>query len=170
MIYVTHDQVEAMTMADRIVVLRAGRVEQVDTPLALYNRPANLFVAGFIGAPSMNLIGAQALGSGRIRLEGGPELDLPGLPLPASGSLTLGLRPQHLRLADPAAAPLRARVDLIEALGAETVVHAHLEQGAKILAVLPGQPRLRRGDPVGFTVDPTDLHAFGPDGTRLPGF
>jgi ABC-type sugar transport system ATPase subunit len=169
MVHVTHDQVEAMTMADRIVVLRAGRIEQVDTPLNLYNRPANLFVAGFIGAPGMNMFGAT-MARGRARLEGGPELDLSGLPLPASGAVTLGIRPQHLLLSEGVEADLTAKVDLIEALGSETVVHATLNEGAKLLAVLPGQPALARGDVVGFDVDPAMVHAFGADGMRLVGF
>ncbi len=170
MIHVTHDQVEAMTMADRIVVLRAGRVEQVDTPLNLYNRPANLFVAGFIGAPGMNLWGAEALGANRVRLDGGRELHLPGLALPASGRLTLGLRPQHLRLSD-GDGDLTANVTLIEALGAESVVHADLPDGAgKVLAVLSGQPVLHKGDAIALTFDPASLHGFDASGRRLPGF
>ncbi len=170
MVHVTHDQVEAMTMADRIVVLRAGQIEQVDTPLNLYNRPANLFVAGFIGAPGMNLIAAEMLGQGRARLASGPVVSLAGLPLPDIGAVTLGLRPQHLELAAVGRASLTARVVLIEALGAETVVHADLGEGARVLAVLPGQPALARGDAVGFGFDPARLHAFGRDGQRLPGF
>ncbi len=161
MIHVTHDQVEAMTMADRIVVLRAGLVEQVDRPLDLYNRPANLFVAGFIGAPGMNLLGAEASG-GVARLDAGPPLPLEGLP---QGRLTLGLRPQHLRL--EAEGPLAVRVALTEALGSETVVHATLEEGARLLAVVPGQPHLQRGDVARFGFDRAALHVFDAQGRRL---
>jgi len=96
MIHVTHDQVEAMTMADRIVVLRAGKVEQVDTPLNLFNHPANLFVAGFIGAPGMNLWSATGENGG-VRLDSGAHIALPGAALPNAAKLTVGLRPQHLR-------------------------------------------------------------------------
>ena len=164
MIHVTHDQVEAMTMADRIVVLRAGRIEQVDTPLNLYNRPANLFVAGFIGAPGMNLWPAEALGVGRILLRDGPTLSAPGAP--PAGAMTVGLRPHHLRLNDDG--PLATEVTLIEALGSETVVHARLAGGgAPLLAVVPGQTALRRGDKATFGFDPADLHIFGSDGARL---
>jgi ABC-type sugar transport system ATPase subunit len=166
MIHVTHDQVEAMTMADRIVVLRAGKVEQVDTPLNLYNRPANLFVAGFIGAPGMNLWSATAHPDGAL-LEGGVDLPLAGLPLPASGKVTLGLRPQHLRLQSDG--PLQARVSLIEALGAESVVHGELPGGTRILAVLPGQPDLKPGAVIPLGFDPADLHVFDAAGQRLPG-
>ena len=170
MIHVTHDQVEAMTMADRIVVLRSGQIEQVDTPLNLYNRPANLFVAGFIGAPGMNLWSAEATGAGTVRLAGGPELALPALPLPAGGRLTLGLRPQHLRLADDAGTPaFEAEVRLVEALGSETVVHSTLAEGAPLLAVLPGQPGLKRGDRVRLHFDPVSAHAFDSEGRRLAG-
>ncbi|MDP2087502.1 MAG: sn-glycerol-3-phosphate ABC transporter ATP-binding protein UgpC [Gemmobacter sp.] len=158
MIHVTHDQVEAMTMADRIVVLRAGKVEQVDTPLGLYNRPANLFVAGFIGAPGMNLWAGRAGASG-FTLDGGQVL-----PVAAQGATTLGLRPQHLRL-DPAG-PLVAQVTLVEALGAESVIHADLAGGQKLLAVLPGQPDLARGASVRFGFDPGHAHLFGADGLR----
>jgi multiple sugar transport system ATP-binding protein len=160
MIHVTHDQVEAMTMADRIVVLRAGKVEQVDTPLNLYNRPANLFVAGFIGAPGMNLWPAVAQG-GRVRIEGGPEVTLP---LP-DGPLTLGLRPQHLVLRGDG--PLAMQVDLVEALGAESVVHGALSGGARLLAVLPGQPELRRGDRIALGFDPAQVHGFDAQGRRI---
>jgi ABC-type sugar transport system ATPase subunit len=166
MIHVTHDQVEAMTMADRIVVLRAGRVEQVDTPLNLYNRPANLFVAGFIGAPGMNLWAAEA-SAGGLRLAGGQQLTLAAA-LP-TGPLTLGLRPQHLRLAGPAQTDniLTAEVALVEALGAESVIHATLDPGgARVLAVLPGQPKLTRGDRIRLTFDAADLHLFDAKGRR----
>lgn len=166
MIHVTHDQVEAMTMADRIVVLRAGKIEQVDTPLNLYNRPANLFVAGFIGAPGMNLWPAIGTAS-TVQITSGPTLRLPGLP---SGAMTLGLRPQHLRLAtatDTVIFPVN--VALIEALGSETVIHTTLtEGGAPLLAVLPGQPDLSRGDQIALTFDPVSLHVFDAQGQRLP--
>ena len=161
MIHVTHDQVEAMTMADRIVVLRAGRIEQVDTPLNLYNAPANLFVAGFIGAPGMNLWPGEARG-GTIRLDNGPEIALPDS---AEGPITLGLRPQHLRLAGDG--PLRGTVSLTEALGSETVVHGTLAGGAPVLAVIPGQPRLKHGDSIALDFNPADLHRFGADGLRV---
>ena len=163
MIHVTHDQVEAMTMADRIVVLRAGKVEQVDTPLNLYNAPENLFVAGFIGAPGMNLWPATADRAGHYRLEGGTPLDLPQLGL--IGAVTFGLRPQHLRL--DADGPLQAKVSMVEALGAESVVHAELPGGTRLLAVLPGQPDLASGSQIGFTFDPAALHVFDAQGQRV---
>jgi multiple sugar transport system ATP-binding protein len=166
MIHVTHDQVEAMTMADRIVVLRSGKVEQVDTPLNLFNNPANLFVAGFIGAPGMNLWPGESTGDGRVRLDAGPVLHHPGPALPRGARVTLGLRPQHLTLADDG--EITATVSLIEALGAETVVHATLtDGGARVLAVLPGQLGLSRGDAVRLGHDPGALHLFDAEGQRI---
>ena len=162
MIHVTHDQVEAMTMADRIVVLRAGRIEQVDTPLNLYNRPANLFVAGFIGAPGMNLWPALGEPDG-FRLEGGTQLRLPDLKV--SGPVTFGLRPQHLRL--DGEGPLLAKVVMVEALGAESVVHAELDGGARLLAVLPGQPDLAKGTEIRLGFDRAHLHVFDAEGQRV---
>jgi multiple sugar transport system ATP-binding protein len=160
MIDVTHDQIEAMTLADRIVVLRKGRVEQVDTPLALFNRPANLFVAGFIGAPNMNFFPTEAEG-GTAPLPGGMRL-----PVAATGPVTLGIRPQHLTLTD-APGGIPAEVTLVEALGAETVLHARTEGGAPLLAVLPGQPGLTRGQSLRLAFDPADLHAFDARGQRI---
>ena len=162
MIYVTHDQIEAMTLADRIVVLRGGRIEQVDTPLGLYNRPANLFVAGFIGAPNMNFFKAEARG-GRASLPGGSEVAVP-----AEGEVTLGVRPQSLRLASGGDGPvLKGTVRLVEALGAETVVHADTPDGAPVLSVLPGQPQLAAGEEIALAFDPAELHVFGADDRRV---
>ncbi|MFN3292130.1 MAG: ABC transporter ATP-binding protein [Gemmobacter sp.] len=162
MIHVTHDQVEAMTMADRIVVLRSGKVEQVDTPLNLYNRPGNLFVAGFIGAPGMNLWAGSAAPGG-FAVQGGPVLPVAA----PAGAATVGLRPQHLVL-DPVG-PMAAKVALVEALGAESVIHAGLDGGAPLLAVLPGQPGLVRGDTVRLGFDPAHLHWFDAQGLRIGG-
>ncbi len=156
MIYVTHDQVEAMTLASRIVVLRSGRVEQVARPLDLFNRPANLFVAGFIGAPAMNLFPA--------RVEAGA----------AEGTaVTLGLRPQHLRVARDGEPGFELRVALIEALGTETVVHGRLPEAptgaaAGVIAILPGQARVGVGDTLRLAPDADHLHRFDADGRRLP--
>ena len=146
MIYVTHDQIEAMTLADRIVVLRAGRIEQIGTPLELYNKPANLFVAGFIGAPRMNF--------------------LPADKLPGTAGSTVGIRPQHLRVANNGEAKLTANVTLIEALGYETVVHGQLDD-SPLLAVLPGQKSFQAGEEIALTYDAENLHAFDTDGLRV---
>jgi multiple sugar transport system ATP-binding protein len=132
-IYVTHDQVEAMTMGDRIVVMSAGHVMQVDTPEALYERPANRFVAGFIGSPAMLFLKGTLTsnGSPRFVAEGGePSIALPGAAAPPrqTSDVVLGIRPEHLRLASegPTSAdqsPLNATVDLVEPLGGEALVH-----------------------------------------------
>jgi ABC-type sugar transport system ATPase subunit len=161
MIYVTHDQVEAMTLADRIVVLRKGRVEQVDTPLNLYNRPANRFVAGFIGAPNMNFFPAVAEG-GQAALPGGVQVAVA-----ASGPVSFGIRPQHLRLAAPGEAGIPARVTLVEALGAETVLHARSDGDTDVLVVLEGQPDLQRGQELALAFDVEHLHAFDAQGQRI---
>ncbi|MBX3530152.1 MAG: ATP-binding cassette domain-containing protein [Rhizobiaceae bacterium] len=147
MVYVTHDQIEAMTLAHRIVVLRAGRIEQVGTPLELYNKPANRFVAGFIGAPRMNF--------------------LPASMFPGSAAAEIGIRPQHLRRATPGETGLKTTVVMIEALGSETVIHAE-NGGQRVLAVLPGQQQLSPGDEIALAYDAKDLHPFDKDGLRLP--
>ncbi|RMC32368.1 ABC transporter ATP-binding protein [Paracoccus alkanivorans] len=160
MIYVTHDQVEAMTLADRIVVLRKGMVEQVDTPLGLYNQPQNLFVAGFIGSPNMNFF--------RIRATGG-SAELPGglkVPVPCDGEVTIGIRPQNLKLAVDDAPALEGEIRLVEALGAETVIHADAVDGTPMVTVLSGQPALGAGQRIRLTFDELP-HLFGTDGMRL---
>jgi multiple sugar transport system ATP-binding protein len=139
-----------MTLADRIVVLRQGRIEQADTPLALFNRPANRFVAGFIGAPAMNFLPA-------------PRLAAPAPP----GTATVGVRPQHLRPAAPGEPALAAEVRLVEALGTETVLHATTAEGERLIAVLPGQAALAPGAPVALACDPAALHFFDAEGRRI---
>jgi multiple sugar transport system ATP-binding protein len=167
MIYVTHDQIEAMTLASRIVVLRAGKVEQMARPLDLFNRPANLFVAGFIGAPSMNLFPGR-VERGTAALPGG--LRVPVTDLAEGSEVTVGLRPQHLRLAQSTEPGFDLRVALIEALGTETVVHGELHDGGapkRAVAILPGQPQVALGDVLRLGFDEAQLHRFGPDGRRL---
>jgi multiple sugar transport system ATP-binding protein len=162
-----------MTLADRIVVLRAGKIEQVDTPLNLYNKPANLFVAGFIGAPNMNFISGEVIASGadglRVKCLKDEIVLVPADPDAAKlgDTITIGVRPHHLTAADTGG--ITVSVDLVEALGAETVVHAHGPDGKKILAVLPGQRSLSRGDPVRLAFRPDQTHGFNRDGQRLAG-
>ena len=171
MIYVTHDQIEAMTLADRIVVLRAGRIEQVGAPLELYNRPANLFVAGFIGAPRMNLLPARLtrLQDGRpsIKLDIPPSYQSRTSLTPRTGDVTVGLRPHHIRLVGVGQGSVDARVALVEALGSETIVHMRLPGGQTILAVLGGQRPLASGDEVGLKFDLAQLHVFDKTGQRF---
>ena len=170
MVYVTHDQVEAMTLADRIVVLRAGRIEQVGTPLELYNKPANRFVAGFIGSPHMNFLDAtiESTGGGKAvaALAGGLKLEIPVAPgIAPAVQVSIGVRPQHIRIADgPGSLP--ATVRLVEALGSETVVHTDVA-GQKMWVVAPGQLNLRPGEEIRLSLADVPLHIFDDEGSRL---
>jgi multiple sugar transport system ATP-binding protein len=160
-IYVTHDQTEAMTLADRIAVLSAGHKMQYDTPEAIYNRPAALFVAGFTGAPPMNLVDCT-LADGAVRL-GPVRLPLPaGLAARAAGAqaLKFGVRPENLRLA-PAEGDLTvpAEVSLLEPLGAETLVTLKVGN-AEMVARCPAGFREKPGTPVALHVQPGHLHLF----------
>jgi multiple sugar transport system ATP-binding protein len=146
MIYVTHDQVEAMTMADKIVVLNAGRVEQVGSPLDLYRRPRNLFVAGFIGSPRMNLIE-------------GPEAG-------QRGAATIGVRPEHLAIST-SAGEWRGKVGVAEHLGSDTFVHVQMEGLGTLNVRTDGEMAVNHGDTVFLTPDPARLHRFGADGRAL---
>jgi lactose/L-arabinose transport system ATP-binding protein len=132
MIYVTHDQVEALTMADRIVVLRSGRVEQAGKPLELYEDPANAFVAGFIGSPRMNFLQGTILDAGRISVAG-TEIDNPTAKLLTAGEkVQVGIRPEHLEATE--GTELTLNVSLVEALGATSYVHAILPTGETVIA------------------------------------
>jgi len=164
MIYVTHDQVEAMTLADKIVVLRAGRIEQVGTPTELYADPDNIFVAGFIGSPKMNLIKARSDGH---KLEvGGIELAPPGLTLPP-GELTIGIRPEQFE--EPASAPngFTVTAQVVENLGGTSVVHGALPDGQTILIEQRGPTRASAGEALRCTFDPARILAFDAGGRRI---
>ncbi|HET6437693.1 MAG TPA: sn-glycerol-3-phosphate ABC transporter ATP-binding protein UgpC [Anaeromyxobacter sp.] len=175
MIYVTHDQIEAMTLGDRIVVLNAGVVEQVGTPLDLYDNPANLFVAGFLGSPKMNFLPAQPAGrkGGEIRLTVGESGTVtitarPDAKIP-DGTLTLGLRPEHLVLCQPEEG-LRGKVDLVEELGDSTVVYSALAGTKQIVAAkLQGHKRdgLDSGDPIGVRPVPGTSNLFDAGGKAI---
>jgi multiple sugar transport system ATP-binding protein len=165
-IYVTHDQVEAMTLADRIVVMRSGDVEQIGVPDDVYNQPANLFVAGFIGAPRMNHIPARVAGAGEraIEIEGGPRLELPdsfgALPDRAGKPIVLGLRPEAFGPAVNGRPPdLEAAIRFVEPLGSDTLVFFDLG-GAEVIARLPPSPQLQEGRTVPLAIDPDRTHLF----------
>ena len=163
MIYVTHDQVEAMTMADKIVVLRAGVIEQAGAPLELYNNPKNLFVAGFIGSPKMNFLTATAAGTG-LSVAGSPL----ALPRAVAGATTLGVRPEHITLGEGSGIKLaEVRVDLVENLGGQTVVYATTADGQPLNIVLEGQQPVALGSMVTAHIDPARLHLFDAKGTTL---
>ncbi|WP_274425684.1 ABC transporter ATP-binding protein [Chelativorans sp. YIM 93263] len=143
MVYVTHDQVEAMTMADKIVVLQAGRVEQVGSPLELYRSPQNLFVAGFIGSPKMNLIG--------------------GTEAAKHGAATIGIRPEHIHLS-PNDGPWKGTVGVAEHLGADTLLHVSADGIGQITVRAGGEYEVRHGDTVHLTPDPQKIHRFDAEG------
>ena len=161
MVYVTHDQVEAMTLADRIVVMDKGIVQQVGTPAQLYRTPANLFVAGFIGSPRMNFLPGERAGEDGLRLGNGAILPLdPSLPATAPGPVVLGVRPDGFALDDPARTALRGRVLLNEYLGRESYLHLELDTGtAAVVEVAPEAP-FAAGDTVGLGVRPGAGHLF----------
>jgi multiple sugar transport system ATP-binding protein len=168
MIYVTHDQVEAMTMADKIVVLRAGKVEQVGAPLELYNRPANQFVAGFIGSPRMNFLAGQVAPDG-VRVEI-PEVGMfricakPGAYRPGD-AMTIGIRPEHVRHGHADANNVTGTVANVEQLGG--LSYFRLAQ-PDITVQLAGQTRLGFGETTEINLPAEDLHVFDADGMTLP--
>jgi ABC-type sugar transport system ATPase subunit len=169
MIYVTHDQVEAMTMADRIVVLREGVIEQAGAPIELYARPANQFVAGFLGAPQMNFFAGRVAETGeRLVVElgkGGPKLSLsPRDGTIATGdAIVLGVRPEHLVATSTGA--LAAEIVSTEVLGAETVLHARTAGGETLTATMRGILGAKAGDTVRFDMPDAFAHVFDTNGT-----
>jgi multiple sugar transport system ATP-binding protein len=170
MVYVTHDQIEAMTMADKIVVMNAGRVEQVGTPIELYNKPANTFVAGFIGSPAMNLfsIDRTADQAGQLALVGGGGVALTGARRPLARSVaTVGIRPEHLQLAQQEAGnTIETTVTLTEKLG--SVTQAYLNHGSgPVLLQVPGQLDFADGARVVLHLPDEHLHLFDAEGKRL---
>jgi lactose/L-arabinose transport system ATP-binding protein len=166
MIYVTHDQVEAMTLADKIVVLRGGRIEQVGAPLALYHDPDNRFVAGFIGSPAMNFVAATVVRPGEVKSQGLSATLATGAALPPpGGTVTVGLRPQQLAIGPGHS----HRVEITEALGGQTFIHLAAPSGEKLVIESREDPRVAPGDMVGVAFDPAQALYFAADagGTRL---
>ncbi|TCU06281.1 ABC transporter ATP-binding protein [Rhizobium sullae] len=169
MIYVTHDQVEAMTMADRIVVLDAGDISQTGAPLELYHKPANLFVAGFIGNPKMNFLPVicKRLSDAGVEVDyGGQTAILPVTPREgmAGKALTLGIRPEHVQLGSGDIS-LTVTPTVIERLGAHTVAYASLNgEGENFCAMLPGSVGIRADVPVATGINAADCHLFDDTG------
>ncbi|OKO80933.1 sugar ABC transporter ATP-binding protein [Bradyrhizobium sp. NAS80.1] len=162
-VYVTHDQVEAMTLADRIVVMNGGHVEQAGEPLELYDRPQSLFVAAFIGSPPMNFFKGAA-DEGRLRLESGEEFTLPETRVPVTGRVTLGIRPEHLTLRETG---WPAKVSVVEPTGSETQIMARMK-GEVVRVLVSGRTNLRPGDEISLGVDADHLHVFDTEsGKRL---
>ncbi len=173
MIFVTHDQVEAMTLADRIVVLRAGKVEQVGTPIELYERPINRFVAGFIGSPKMNFLAGriEAVAGDRARvvvpgLSAAIDVGLASVARPVGEEVAVGIRPEHLAVTGQAPVLFDADVEFVEQLGGTSYLHAPNHPAGPLVihhlgSVRHDQQRIR----VGF--DPRDCHLFAADGTSI---
>ncbi|KRC16699.1 ABC transporter ATP-binding protein [Acidovorax sp. Root219] len=157
-IYVTHDQVEAMTLADRVVVLRDGLIEQVGTPLELYDKPANQFVAQFIGTPQMNVVPLQQL----------PAPVQQQAPAGAAGG-AIGLRPENIAVRSIGTTPVSGQVDLIEALGAETLIYVSTPGGAQFVSRQNDRTGLRAGDAVSLDIDASQAHWFDPAGHVVAG-
>ena len=172
-IYVTHDQVEAMTLADKIVVLRDGLVEQVGAPLDLYHAPANRFVAGFLGSPQMNFVEVTAKAADpagvRVALPGGAEIvAATAEDAPEGEALTLGVRPEHLHLGrTEGAVTTEGRVEVVESLGDSHLLHLDLADGQRVILRGPGDPEIRVGETAPLCLDGADCHLFRADGTAL---
>jgi len=161
-LYVTHDQVEAMTLADRLVVMNDGSVDQIGPPLDLYERPATVFVAGFIGSPAMNLIAGQL--DPRGAAIGDLILPLDGRAGEPDRKVTIGLRPENLELAGDG--PILIQTELLERLGADTIVHGRLGDGTALTARASGAVALRLGEPIHLAIAPEHIHLFDADSGR----
>ena len=169
MVYVTHDQIEAMTMADRIVVLNAGRVEQFGTPMELYHHPATKFVASFIGQPNMNFVPARVTGvSGglSVEMDGGHTMTLPvdteGTTVGAH--VEVGIRPENVTLADSG---LKVAVRVLERLGGASVTYGTIGDGVRFCASLSGDAPIKEGSDVTLAIAPEDCHVFDENGRVL---
>ncbi len=157
-LYVTHDQVEAMTLAHRMVVMNAGRAEQIGTPMQVYEDPQTLFVAAFIGSPAMNLLPGKATAEGTIALDHGGTAHASAQVEPGR-AVQVGLRPEHLRAADPAHAIASGQVEMVEQLGADTLVHlAHGK--TTLIARMPHGTSPAVGSTMGVTADPARVFLF----------
>jgi multiple sugar transport system ATP-binding protein len=173
-VYVTHDQVEAMTMGDRIAVMNNGLLQQVGSPQDLYRKPVNRFVAGFIGSPSMNFIDISVVrDGGRPILRGAEGFELP---LPArfantignATKLTAGIRPEHLEIGEVQGetATLRATIDVVEFLGNEELLHARIGE-KDVVAIVDASERVKPGDVRDVKIPLEELHLFDEDGKSL---
>ena len=162
MIYVTHDQTEAMTLANRIVVLNNCKIEQVGTPMEVYTRPVSRFVAGFIGSPAMNFLPVTLTGAGdkpAAKLSDGTVLTLPSAPK-GDGPWELGIRPEALAVMTQGAATASATASVVERLGDRTLVYAKMADGTQIIAQDSGKSTVQAGQKVGLSFDTTALHMF----------
>jgi multiple sugar transport system ATP-binding protein len=169
-IMVTHDQAEAMTLADRIVVMNDRKIQQVGPPMEIYERPANVFVAQFVGSPAMTLIPAQLVaGRGvkaKLKLGDGSEVEtgVARKDLTGDGELRLGLRPENVRVVAAAKATTKIQVELVERLGERTLIYGRLSNGQSITAEDEGNCKVKMGDEIGILIDASAGHVFGADG------
>ncbi len=166
-LYVTHDQVEAMTLGDLLIVMNAGVAEQIASPIEVYERPETTFVAGFIGSPAMNFLEAKVENGGFL-LDGGAHIKAEGLALDAMGGrgLTLGVRPEHLSL-DAAHPSLNLAVEMVETLGADTLAYGRIDGSGPGLTVrLPGSQAVNQGDSLPLGATPEHLHLFDKESGR----
>jgi multiple sugar transport system ATP-binding protein len=176
MVYVTHDQVEAMTLGDRIVVMHEGRIQQAGSPLELYEHPANRFVASFIGSPTINLASAEVRAASAqgatlaVHGDGLVEIPVDGSRLAPGRRVDIGIRPEHLALADGAAAPgagmlqFGGEVTLVEQLGESHLVYLRCADGLELVARGPGHTPVRIGDRIGLRAQAARLQVFDADG------
>ncbi|MCG9627041.1 sn-glycerol-3-phosphate ABC transporter ATP-binding protein UgpC [Vibrio mediterranei] len=173
MIYVTHDQVEAMTLADRIVVLSAGKIEQVGTPLELYTNPANVFVAQFIGSPAMNISKARMEKAGEhslVTAESGHNVEIPiAAAQELNGcTLQLGIRPEDFLVAEESDALMSGKVLFVESLGEVTLLHINVEgHDETVVAKLPGILDFHKGETIHLKAQPEKIHLFNEEGISL---
>jgi multiple sugar transport system ATP-binding protein len=172
MVYVTHDQVEAMTLANKIVVLRAGYVEQVGSPLELYHHPRNLFVAGFIGSPKMNFLETAAdidRDTATVKVPGGGTLTVPARTagMAPGAKVTLGVRPEHLAAEDQGDAVMEGRVFVVERLGGETYCHVRVEGDRSVVIRTDGDSPVNPGERVRIGIPAAHCHLFDRDGIAL---
>jgi multiple sugar transport system ATP-binding protein len=169
MIFVTHDQVEAMTLADRIVVMSKSGIEQVGEPMEIYARPATAFVAGFVGAPKINFLRGELIADGqfaKMRLANSAivETRVPASALAPNGAFELALRPDAVRVVEPGQGDADAIVDVVERLGDRTYVYAQAFDGVKIVSEANAATRLKLGDPIGLKIDGAAGHLFDAQG------
>lgn len=162
-VYVTHDQIEAMIMADHVVVMRAGVIEQQGAPLELYDRPVNRFVAGFIGSPAMNFVEAIAAEDGRTLVlnfggKSEPQTIMSPVAFTPGARVTVGIRPEHITLAPPGSSTITLPVGIVETTGSATSVTTATQP--EMTVALQGRSNVKAGDSVGFNIDPASLHLF----------
>jgi multiple sugar transport system ATP-binding protein len=168
MIYVTHDQVEAMTLADKVVIFNAGNIEQIGSPQELYRRPANRFVAGFLGMPKMAFLEGKRQG-GALVLANGTEVPAPAdLPKGAGDKgVTVGVRPEQLALGEPGPGTLDGRIEVVEHLGSDAFAYVAVQGLSRVTVRCPGDFKAPIGSSVAVRIDPNDCHVFDASGVAV---